>query len=335
VLLRTWRMITPRISVVLAVRNGARHLEASIRSVLAQRFDDLELIVVDDGSTDATPEILSAARDGDARVVIVRQENRGLAASLNRGIAMARSAYIARQDADDISRSDRFERQAAYLDQHPSIAAVGSSADVLDRSGAVVGELRALQGPDAVRRGLLTLRSTPVHGSMLMRTSAIQAAGGYREAFAAGQDYDLWLRLTDRFEIDNVSDALYQWRLDADGVYSARRATQLKYAAIALAFAHERAAEGRDSYATLERCDGDLDAFASRYGRGPFVHAMWGELLLRGLGNSGSVRQYFRRAVRGGWIRPWTLLLFGWTHLGLPWPGGRPLALTGAAADGR
>lgn len=328
-------MITPRISVVLAVRNGARHVEASIRSVLTQRFEDFELIVVDDGSTDATPDILSAVRGADPRVVVVRQENRGLAASLNRGIAMARSAYIARQDADDISREDRFEHQVAYLDQHPSIAAVGSSADVLDRAGTVVGALRARRGADAVRQGLLTLRSTPVHGSMLMRTSAIHAAGGYREAFAAGQDYDLWLRLTDRFEIDNLPDALYQWRLDADGVYAVRRATQLKYAAIALAFAHERRAEGRDSYATLERCGGDLDEFVSRYGRGPFVHAMWGELLLRGLGNSGSVRQYLRRAVRGGWIRPWTLLLFGWTHLGLPWPGGRPLALTGASAGGR
>lgn len=327
-------MITPRISVVLAVRNGERHVAASIRSVLTQRFEDFELIVVDDGSTDATPEILSALRQADSRVVVVRQENRGLAASLNRGIGMARGLYIARQDADDISLADRFERQAAYLDQGPSVAAVGSSADVIDRAGAVVGALHAVRGADAVRRGLLTLRTTPVHGSMLLRTSAIQAAGGYREAFPVCQDYDLWLRLSSQFEIDNISDVLYQWRLDSDGVYSARRATQLKYAAVALSFARERAAEGRDSYEALERSQGDLDGFVSRYQRAPFVHAMWGELLLRGLGNSGRVRHYLRRALLGGSIRPWTLVLFAWTHLGLPWPGGRPLALTGASSDG-
>jgi glycosyltransferase involved in cell wall biosynthesis len=326
-------MITPRISVVLAVCNGERHVEASARSVLAQRFEDFELIVVDDGSTDATPDILSALQREDPRVVIMCQENRGLAASLNRGIAMARGIYVARQDADDISLQDRFERQTAFLDQYPSVAAVGSSADVIDRSGAVVGALHALRGPGAVRRGLLTLRSTPVHGSMLMRTSAIRAAGGYREAFPVCQDYDLWLRLSSRFDIDNIPDVLYQWRLDSEGVYNARRATQLQYAGIALAFAHERTAEGRDSYDALERSQGDLDGFVSHYRRGPFVHAMWGELLLRGLGNSGRVRRYLRRALLGGWIRPWTLVLCGWTHLGLPWPGGRPLVLTEANSD--
>jgi glycosyltransferase involved in cell wall biosynthesis len=327
-------MIAPRISVVLAVRNGERHLEASIRSVLTQRFEDFELIVVDDGSTDATLEILEALRRADRRIVVVRQENRGLAASLNRGIEMARGIYVARQDADDISLAGRFERQAAHLDQDSSTAAVGSSADVIDRSGMVVGALHAVQGAQAVRRGLLTLRTTPVHGSMLMRTSAIQSAGGYREAFPVGQDYDLWLRLSARFGIDNISDVLYQWRLDSESVYSARRATQLKYAAIALAFDHERTAHGRDSYEALARSAGDLDGFVSHYRSGPFVHAMWGELLLRGLGNSGRVRHYLRCALLGGWIRPWTLVLFGWTHLGLPWPGGRPLALTGVNSDG-
>jgi glycosyltransferase involved in cell wall biosynthesis len=327
-------MITPRISVVLAVRNGERHLAQSVRSVLDQRFTDFELIVVDDGSTDATPHILAGLQNADARVAVVRQENRGLAASLNRGIAMARGAYIARQDADDISLADRFDRQAAYLDRNPSIAAVGSSAEVIDRSGAAVGAISALRGPDAVRRGLLTLRSTPVHGSMLMRASVVREAGGYREAFPVCQDYDLWLRLSQRFAIDNIAEVLYQWRLDAESVYSARRATQLKYAAIALSFARERAAGGGDSYDALARHAGDLDGFVSQYRLGPFVHATWGELLLRGLGNSPRVRHYLRRAVLGGWIRPRTLALCGWTHLGLPWPGGRPLAVAGAGSEG-
>jgi glycosyltransferase involved in cell wall biosynthesis len=324
-------MITPRISVVLAVRNGERHLDASVRSVLDQTLADFELIVIDDGSTDATAGILAKLRSADQRIAIVRQENRGLAASLNRGIDMARSVFIARQDADDISQRDRFERQAAHLERNPSVAAVGSSADVIDRSGAVVGSLEAARGATAVRRGLLTLRSTPVHGSMMMRKSAIQSVGGYRPAFAAGQDYDLWLRLSERDAIDNLADRLYQWRLDPESVYATRRATQLRYAGVALAFARERAREGRDSYALLEAGGGNLDAFVARYPGAPGVYALWAELFVRGLGNSAIARTYFRRAVRGGSVQPRTLALLAWTHLGLPWPGGRPLPVPDAS----
>jgi glycosyltransferase involved in cell wall biosynthesis len=326
-------MITPKISVVLAVYNGERHLDNALRSILNQSFTDFELIIIDDGSTDGSPDILSALQRADPRAVVVRQENRGLAASLNRGLELARGAYVARQDADDISTADRFERQAAFLDAHPSIAAVGSSADVIDRCGAVVGALTAATGAQAVTRGLLTLRTTPVHGSMMMRKDAVLAAGGYREAFRVAQDYDLWLRLSDRLEIDNLPDVHYQWRLDRDNVYTARRATQLRYAGIALALARERAADGGDSYELLELCDGDLDQFASRYRLGAFVQATWGELLLRTMGNSARVREYFRHAARGGDVRPRTLALLAWTHLGLPWPGGRPLQLSKRAEE--
>jgi glycosyltransferase involved in cell wall biosynthesis len=334
VLLLKARMIAPRISVVLAVYNGERGLEESLASILAQTIPDFEVIVVDDGSTDGTADIVTAMARVDPRIAIMRRQHRGLAESLNAGIAQARGAYIARQDADDVSLPDRFSRQAAYLDEHPSVAAVGTSADVIDRRGAVVGGLNAACGPQAVRRGLLTLRNTPVHGSMMLRKSAVDASGGYRPAFRAGQDYDLWLRLSERCDIDNLPGVLYRWRLDRDNVYTTRRAVQLRYAAIALAFARERAAFREDSYATLERCDGDLDRFVDQYRLGPFVHAMWGELLLRGLGNSASVREQFRRALAGGHIRPWTVCLFGWTHLGLPWPGGRPLVAADDSALG-
>jgi glycosyltransferase involved in cell wall biosynthesis len=323
--------VTPGISVVLAVHNGERHLEASLRSLREQTFQDFEIIVVDDGSTDRTVEILAALERDEPRAVIVRQPNRGLAASLNTGIGLARGRYVGRQDADDLSRPERFACQSAWLDRDPSVVAVGSSADVIDRSGAIVGALPAALGASAVRRGLLSLRTTPVHGSMLMRTSAVRQAGGYRVAFPAAQDYDLWLRISAAGAMDNLTEPLYQWRLDREGVYATRRAQQLKYAAIALAFAKERAATGRDSYELLERCAGDLDRFVAAYRMGAFVRATWGELLLRGLGNSPEVRDCFRRALSGGYVRPWTVGLFGWTHLGLPWPGGRPLTLTESA----
>lgn len=320
-------MLTPRISVVLAVFNGERHLDNAVRSVLAQTYTDFELIVVDDGSTDMTPRLLAAWAAADARVRIVRQENRGLTVSLNTGISVAIGTYIARQDADDVSLPERFARQISHLDAHPEVAAVGSSAAVIDRTGATVGGLAAAVGPLAVRRGLLTLRTTPVHGSMMMRRAAVLTVGGYREAFRAGQDYDLWLRLSERGDVDNLPDVLYQWRLDRDSIYTSRRTLQLTCAAIALAFAHERGRHGADSYNEFAASGGDPDAFVAKYRLGPFVHATSGELLLRGLGNSARVRAHFRNALAGGEVRLWTLCLCAWTHLGLPWPGGRPLAL--------
>ena len=319
--------MAPSVSVILAVYNGERHLQDSLNSVLAQTFTDFELIVVDDGSTDRTMEILAAVERADPRIVVVRQENRGLTASLIRGVGLARGTYVARQDADDISKPERFERQVAHLDAHPAVAALGTSADVIDRSGTVVGALTTAYGAQAVKYGLVTSRTSPVHGSIMMRRDAHEMGGGYREAFRACQDYDLWLRLSARFEIDNLADPLYQWRLDSESVYTSQRETQLKYHGIALGFHHEREADGYDSCALLESCHGNLEEFAARYQRGAFVYAAWGELLLRGLGNSGSVRQYFRRALLGGYVRPRTIGLSAWTHLGLPWPGGRPLAL--------
>jgi glycosyltransferase involved in cell wall biosynthesis len=324
-------MIAPAISVVLAVHNGERHLQRSIASVLSQTLANFELIVVDDGSTDATPQLLAAAAGSDARVIVIRREHRGLAESLNAGIARARGRYIARQDADDVSMPDRFTRQIAYLDAHDEVGALGSSAEVIDPAGHVVGALTAACGAAAVRRALLTLRTTPVHGSMMIRKRAIETSGGYRPSFRAGQDYDLWLRLSEHDGVDNLPDALYQWRLDPESVYATRRAMQLKYAGIARAFARERATSGADSYELLERCAGDLDRFAQHYRLGAFLHAMWGELLLRGLGNSAAVREQFRSAVSRGNLRPRTLGLFAWTHLGLPWPGGPARARRGAA----
>lgn len=318
--------LVPSISVVLSVYNGQQHLVAAVRSILDQTLADFELIIIDDGSTDETPRILADVQRGDPRVRLVRQENRGLTAALNTGLGLARGRFIARQDADDTSLPERFARQLAFLEGHPSVVAVGSSADVLSGSGAKVGAMTPAVGPEAVRHGLLTLRTTPVHGSIMMRREAVQAMGGYREAFRVGQDYDLWLRLSSRFDMDNLPEVLYQWRLDRGSVYTTRRAIQLKYAGIALAFARERVVHGVDSYDVLTRCDGDLDTFAAEYRLGAALQAIWGELLLRGLGNSPGVRAHFRRALRGGHLRPWTVCLFGWTHLGLPWPGGRPLA---------
>src|SRR5437879_2375502 len=123
----------PRVSVVLPVRDGARFLRDALESVLAQTLGDFELLVVDDGSQDETPEILAEVRD--ERLLVLRQERLGLVAALNRGIGAAHAPYLARMDADDVSLPERLERQLAYLDARPQVALVAPGVEAIDEQG--------------------------------------------------------------------------------------------------------------------------------------------------------------------------------------------------------
>src|SRR4029077_15406417 len=110
---------TPTISVLMPVYNAGRFLAPAVDSILAQTFSDFELTALDGGSGDGSVDLLRAVAARDARVIVVEDKRSGLVESLNRGLAMARAALIARMDADDVARSDRFARQLAYLGEHP------------------------------------------------------------------------------------------------------------------------------------------------------------------------------------------------------------------------
>lgn len=317
--------MSPRVSVIMAVRNGWRHLEESVSSVLRQRVTDFEFIVVDDGSTDETAQILERFREQDSRMVIVHQGPQGQTSALNRAAGMARGEYLARQDADDVSLPDRFGCQVRFLDRHPSIAAVGTAAEAIDAEGRIIGRVPTFQGPDAVRRGLLRVRASLVHGSVMMRREAFEVAGGYREAFRFCQDFDLWLRLAQHVALDNLPEVLFRWRITPGGVYATQRMAQLQYGGIGLAFALERRRRGTDSYPLLEEAGVDLDTFAERYHLRRRLYAIWGELLLRGLNDPAAARPYLQRAIRHGDVRPKTLCYFGLALSGRRWLGKPPI----------
>ena len=118
----------PLVSVVLSVHNGAADLPGAIDTILTQTFSDFELIAIDNGSTDGTAAVLDGLRD--PRVRVVHQDDMGLAAALNRGIALARGRYIARQDHDDWAKPTRLEKQVAFLEAHPDHALVGTRAEI-------------------------------------------------------------------------------------------------------------------------------------------------------------------------------------------------------------
>lgn len=216
----------PDVSVVMAVRNGERFLEKAVRSILAQTLTNLELIVIDDGSQDRTPEILD--RFGDARMRVLTQPARGLADALNRGVSLARAGLIARMDADDVAMPDRLREQFAFMQDHPQTGLLGTSTMVIDEEGSL---LRQWTPPTSHReiRGALIRANQFAHSSVMFRKQVFDAVGGYSDMPFA-QDYDLWLRMATHCEVANLPGALVQRRETAGQFGTVRETEQIRWA---------------------------------------------------------------------------------------------------------
>jgi GT2 family glycosyltransferase len=237
------RMGQPQVSVVLPVWNGERYLQESVDSILAQDFRDFELIIVDDGSTDATGEIIGRYA-GDPRVRVHRQENRGLVAALNVGLELSKADLIARLDADDIARSDRLSLQLAYLHENPDVMAVGSAIELMDAEGRGLGIRHYPVGKGMATRGLLD-GCTLAHPAVMMRKAAVLKVGAYRECFRHAEDYDLWLRLMELGQVDNLPEALIRYRMHAQSITKRHSARQNFAAKAALLLYRRRLAGDR------------------------------------------------------------------------------------------
>jgi glycosyltransferase involved in cell wall biosynthesis len=203
--------MTSAVSVIMPVHNGAEWLAEAVASVRAQDFRDFEFLIVDDGSDDGTAALLSGFATADRRIRLLRQAPQGIVAALNTAIAKARAPYLARLDADDRARPDRLGKQFAFMQAHPEIGLLGTFAERIDAAGNVVGRLAPPTEPAKLARVLA--RTNPfVHSSVMMRTALVRRIGGYRAAFRAAEDYDLWLRLAEAGGIANLADYLTQYR---------------------------------------------------------------------------------------------------------------------------
>lgn len=202
--------MTPPISVVMSVYNGECWLREAVDSALGQTLDDFELIVIDDGSTDSTAEILAGYRD--PRLRVVRQPRAGLTVSLNRGVRLTAAPLVARLDADDVALPERFARQVAFLGAHPEVGLLGTGCHDVDPVGRALRTYRPPEGDSEIRRALIR-RNPFVHSSVMLRRAALERAGLYDEALEVAQDYDLWMRISRVTRLANLPEPLVLRRL--------------------------------------------------------------------------------------------------------------------------
>ncbi len=214
--------MAPRVTVLLATYNDQPFLAAAIDSVLAQTFSDFELLIVIDASTDRSRDIVESYRDPRVRL-LVNETNVGLAASLNRGLAIIASDYVARLDGNDLCFPERLARQVAYLDAHPEAAVVGSQAALIDVAGRRIGEVRRPASELGMRWHRI-FGSPLVHSSVMFRRAVVwDALGGYEERFRFGEDFDLWNRLAREHAIRNLGEVLVAYRDDPCSITGAER----------------------------------------------------------------------------------------------------------------
>lgn len=210
---------TPLVSVLLPVYNNMPYLPEAAQSILDQTFTDFELIIIDDGSTDRSPQVLREFAQRDPRIrLTLRDHNEGLDAGLIEGVEQARGRYIARMDADDVSLPHRLHRQVEHLESHPEVVLVGSRVMLIDPDGAPICEFARETTHEEIDRAHLELRWPIVHPAIMFRKKEMLEAGGYRRQYESLEDFDLFLRMAERGRLENIPEVLLHYRQHCDSM---------------------------------------------------------------------------------------------------------------------
>jgi glycosyltransferase involved in cell wall biosynthesis len=204
----------PLISVCMPVYNAERYAAQAVESILDQTLGDFEFLILDDGSTDGSMEVLRRSAAGDPRIRLTGRPNKGLVASLNELVDQARGEFIARMDADDVAMPERFARQVEYLRAHPEHVLVGSRVRLIDPEGDPLCDWCTMQQHEAIDAAYLRGdRKTAVcHPAVMMRRDAVLAVGKYRPLEVL-EDNDLFLRLAEYGRLANIPEPLLQYRV--------------------------------------------------------------------------------------------------------------------------
>lgn len=264
----------PALTVVMSVYNDGPFVGAAIDSILAQSFHDFEFLIIDDHSADDSAAVIAQRAAADPRIRVIPSPEKGRVPALNGLFAQARAPWVALMDSDDISLSDRFERELAFLAAHPDHGAISCNCAIIDAQGNPL--VRPAIDRPLVHEGILAnLEAGPLlnHNAVIVSRAAVERIGGYRAAFRHAEDYDLWLRLSQVTRLANLPDSLVKYRVYPGQVSSAHIVEQTRNAVIGW-LAHERRLAGlsdpTEGLADLPGLDGIDDLFgpgSARYAR--------------------------------------------------------------------
>lgn len=219
----------PLLSVVMPVYNCRPYLADAITSIRRQTFENFELILIDDGSTDGSAKIMDTAAAADPRLRIIRRPNTGIVGALNDGLAASRGRFLARMDGDDISVPSRFTRQLDFLQANPSVALVGVSVEFIDARGARLKLYQPPRSGGAIRSALLDGNSGAlIHPAIMGPREVWLRLAGYRPACNYVEDYDLFLRASQQGPLANLPETLLRYRIHAQSTNYRHRAVQLR-----------------------------------------------------------------------------------------------------------
>jgi glycosyltransferase involved in cell wall biosynthesis len=225
----------PRVCVLLSVHNARKTVAQAVDSILRQTYRDFEFLIIDDASTDGSAEMLRRYAAQDTRVRLVRHDqNAGLTERLNEGCRLTNCDLIARMDADDEALPQRLAVQCEFMDLHPTVALAGSFMYAMGRRPKF-DRLMTYPTDSTTISSKLREDNCIAHPTVMFRREAVLAVGLYRPEFKAAQDYDLWLRMSRRFEIANIPEPLLRYRFAAGGITLARKWEQYYYVYLAKA----------------------------------------------------------------------------------------------------
>lgn len=225
------------ISVIMSVYNDEIYVAEPIESILSQTFQNFEFIIVDDGSTDNSLELIKGY--SDPRIIILEQENVGLTKSLNSAIKVAQGKYIARMDSDDISHKERLQSQFTFLEAHPEYALVGTNVMKIDYDSQEIEKNFTKYSDEEIRQTFKT-RNCMAHGSVMINKKLVGESLHYDESFKYAQDYQLWTKIAHQYKVANLEEHLYQLRLHNTSISQQKIEEQSIYAAIvAYEFEHQ------------------------------------------------------------------------------------------------
>ena len=219
------RKAPPLVSVVMVACNVERFLAEAIDSILAQTYSNFEFIIVDFGSTDGSKAIAAGYAAKNERIEFHEIPHCGLPEARNAACSFAKGKYAAIMDADDVARPERLALQVEFLESHPQVKALGGAVEWIDTNGTSLMKRENPPGNSEIQAAL-SERCPLWHPSVMISLDAFRQVGGYRAPFVVAQDYDLWLRIAERFELANLDDVVLQYRLHSSQVSVRRRKQQ-------------------------------------------------------------------------------------------------------------